>query len=609
MSSSGSAVYEGSRRKLVVAFDVGTTFSGISYSVLDPGQVPIIKGVTRFPAQGTIGGASKIPTVIYYDKLGKVCAIGAETTRDGIDVEAQEHGWVKAQWFKLHLRTKSKLRAKQNVDWEIYPLPPKKEVINVFADFLRYLLACTFQYIQDTHVNGPDLWESAKGDISYVLSHPNGWEGIEQDKMRRAAVIAGLIPDTLSGRARLSLVTEGEASLHFAIRAGILAEAMSSGQGVIIVDAGGGTVDLSAYGQKPEELSQTFEEIAAPQCLFNGSVYVSVYAKKFLLGLLEDSPFINDVEDIVNIFDRSTKLRFKDAEEPQYIKFGTTRDNDVNCNIRFGQLKLAGSDIARFFQPAIDCIIQAVLEQRKTATQKISHVLMVGGFAASDWLFRNVSKAMTEQALGLNVVRPEEHVNKAVADGAISFFLDHFVRTRISKVTYGCFCVIPYIPTDPEHLQRSGSTIVRPNGLKHVQDSFKVVLPKNTQVSEAKEFRESFQYASFERSSLKDCTLSVWCYRGLNLTPRWKDIDKDNYSSTCTVTADFSSIPVKCLYNPQGRIYYQINCDIVIFFGLTEMNAQIAWTNSDGVEQRSPATIVYDPELEVVIPNNALLEP
>ena len=33
--------------KLVVAFDIGTTFSGISYCILEQGQVPGIAGVTR----------------------------------------------------------------------------------------------------------------------------------------------------------------------------------------------------------------------------------------------------------------------------------------------------------------------------------------------------------------------------------------------------------------------------------------------------------------------------------------------------------------------------------------------------------------------------------
>jgi len=68
--------YTGSQRRLVLAFDLGTTFSGVSYAILDPGKVPIIQTVSRFPGQEK--GDSKIPTVIYYDKLGHILAAGAE---------------------------------------------------------------------------------------------------------------------------------------------------------------------------------------------------------------------------------------------------------------------------------------------------------------------------------------------------------------------------------------------------------------------------------------------------------------------------------------------------------------------------------------------------
>ena len=40
-------LYEGDTRKLVIAFDVGTTYSGVSYAILDPGQEPRIHGLTR----------------------------------------------------------------------------------------------------------------------------------------------------------------------------------------------------------------------------------------------------------------------------------------------------------------------------------------------------------------------------------------------------------------------------------------------------------------------------------------------------------------------------------------------------------------------------------
>jgi len=39
--------YTGPFRKLIVAFDIGTTFSGAAYALLDPGEVPQIQSVTR----------------------------------------------------------------------------------------------------------------------------------------------------------------------------------------------------------------------------------------------------------------------------------------------------------------------------------------------------------------------------------------------------------------------------------------------------------------------------------------------------------------------------------------------------------------------------------
>ena len=128
------------------------------------------------------------------------------------------------QRFKLHLR--SKIGAGRSVGGDLAPLPLDKTVVEVFADFLRYLFECASSYIQDTHANGPDLWNSVQSDIDFVLSHPNGWEGAQQNEMRRAAVLAQLIPDNESGHSRISFVTEGEASLHFSVENGLPAGAM-----------------------------------------------------------------------------------------------------------------------------------------------------------------------------------------------------------------------------------------------------------------------------------------------------------------------------------------------------------------------------------------------
>jgi hypothetical protein len=146
------------------------------------------------------------------------------------------------------------------------PLPLHKTVVDVFADFLAYLLECASSFIQETHANGERLWESVKDKLYFVLSHPNGWEGTQQAEMRKAAVLAKLISDTTAGHARLSFVTEGEASLHFAVQNGLPVGVTQDGEGVVIVDAGGGTIDISSYSKNDRESKNIFEEVAAPQC-------------------------------------------------------------------------------------------------------------------------------------------------------------------------------------------------------------------------------------------------------------------------------------------------------------------------------------------------------
>ncbi|CAA7260337.1 unnamed protein product [Cyclocybe aegerita] len=587
------SAYNGRKRKLVLAFDVGTTFSGISYSVLDPGQVPEIKPVTRFPAHEHISGASKIPTIIYYDRTGKVRAVGAEAMKEGIYELAEDENWTKAEWFKLHLRSKAGAGRNLTTD-NIPPLPLNKSVIDVFADFLQYLLQCAATYIQDTHANGAALWASFKEEIDFVLSHPNGWEGTQQQDMRRAAVQAKLIPDNASGHARLTFVTEGEASLHFAVQNGLPTGAMKQGDGVVIVDAGGGTIDISSYCKNVKESKETFEEVAAPLCNFHGSVFVSIHARLFLQQFLEDSPFIEDLEHIIRCFDKTTKLRFRNAEEPSYIKFGSTRDNDENYSIRFGQLKLQGSDVALFFEPSINCIIKSVTDQRRDAHKTIRHVVLVGGFAASDYLFAKVQAKLTPA--GLNVLRPDNHVNKAVSDGAISFYLDHFVRTRVSKLTYGNFCHIPYDPKAPDHQVRQHKTFVSVSGNKRISDSFDVILPKNMQVTETKEFRKSYFRESHSKLEFKGASFNVWCYRGTMPDPKWKDIDTNNYTKLCTIEVDLHNLPLDAKSKPSGGgVFYRLDYEIVLLFGLTELKAFVAWKER-GVEKRSATKIVYDPD-------------
>jgi hypothetical protein len=104
---------------------------------------------------------------------------------------------------------------------------------------------------------------------------------------------------------------------------------------------------------------------------------------------LQHSRYIEDVDHITQCFDKSTKLTFRNPEEPSYIRFGGARDRDPSVDIRSGQMKLPGcvgsclekftalnivfsADVAQLFQPSIDAIIDAIAKQRSVAWMPVT---------------------------------------------------------------------------------------------------------------------------------------------------------------------------------------------------------------------------------------------
>ena len=133
--------------------------------------------------------------------------------------------------------------------------------------------------------------------------------------MRKAALLAKLIPETTAGHARLSFVTEGEASLHFAVQNGLPMGVMEDGEGAVIVDAGSGTIDISSYSKNDRDsqriysrkwrllsvsniwfLKFYFSNHIVPIGHFHGSVFVTINARLFL----ESVSCIQQIFDMLN---------------------------------------------------------------------------------------------------------------------------------------------------------------------------------------------------------------------------------------------------------------------------------------------------------------------
>ncbi|KAI6046254.1 hypothetical protein EDC04DRAFT_2598079 [Pisolithus marmoratus] len=545
--------YAGTTRKLVLAFDVGITYSGISYSILDPGDSPVINNVTRFPATDHVGGNSKIPTIVYYDKEGNPRAFGEEALQEAILERAEDEEW------KLHLRPRN-IPSFHVDDLDIPPLPPFKNAIDILADFLGYLFRCARMYIEESHGNGRNVWTSFGDNIDFVLSHPNGWQGLQQAQIRRAAVQAGLVPDTPEGQARIRLVTEGEANLHYCLASRNTAGSKDD-VGVMVIDAGRRTIDITSYYMTSSASPPTLREIAPAQCLLQGSVFVTQRAGKYLRGngngllfpteKLQGSRFgtEEDIAIMKSEFDKTTRLRFSNPNEPSFIRFGTVRDKDPEYNIRSGQLKLPGNEVAALFEPSAEAIIAAMEDQRRVATQPISD------FSSVD-------------------------------------------RTAKPKFTYGTRCTVEFNRNDEEHVRRAASAFPHPSGCTVIPNAFSTILRKvGVLVSETKEFRKIFIVECAERNICDTIAMEIVCYRGNSQNPRWADSEPVCAPSTRThLESPRHSARAEVF---AGIQFYRQRFSIVLKFGLTELEAQISWVE-DGEEHRGPAAVVFDHVVEAI---------
>ena len=163
-------------------------------------------------------------------------------------------------------------------------LPKGKSLQDVFADFIRYLYDSTKAFIRESGPMGEELWEKVKSNIDLILSHPNGWEGREQEFLRKALVQASVFTQEES-LSRVSFLNEGEATFNYCM---INAESGESlevyaafiwnfwlcflmnsrfkpGHKVFIIDAGGGTIDISSYNVTSTSPFEV-EEFHEPKC-------------------------------------------------------------------------------------------------------------------------------------------------------------------------------------------------------------------------------------------------------------------------------------------------------------------------------------------------------
>jgi hypothetical protein len=255
------------------------------------------------------------------------------------------------------------------------PLPPGKSEIDVAADYLFKLRqAMRHQLIKTLG----DVFNREERNIRYFLTVPAIWNDAGKAATRAAAIQAGFLRDENDNR--LTLITEPEAAAMFCSKAGLLN--LKIRDAVLIVDCGGGTVDLIAY-EVEEETPFTVAECTAGSGDSCGSTALNrnfsniLRAKIRKMKLPDGSKTAGRVyAKCIMDFENRIKADFRNNGQKWAVDVGIEAEFP-DAGIEEGYMTFTNEEILQCFEPVVNRILELVRNQI-IAIQAQNKMLQVG---------------------------------------------------------------------------------------------------------------------------------------------------------------------------------------------------------------------------------------
>ncbi|WP_018349953.1 Hsp70 family protein [Longispora albida] len=418
-------------------------------------------------------------------------------------------------------------------------------------------------------------------EIRWCLTVPAIWRDRERRVMRDCAVAAGLPADPR----RLLIAVEPEvAALYCQHDAGVVGMGHTN-ERFMVVDAGGGTVDITAYKVDGEGLT----EIGYTSGGSHGATYVDQYFLENVVASRVGSDTIKRVVDL----EPSAFVELLNAWERVKREFSPERQRLITVPLTFRLHRLLGDDAlrrlaeaqngvddavtlmpaeaAQLFELAVGPILSLVDDQlSKIGQGSVDRILLVGGFAQSEYLRTRLADHVGKRAKVLVPSRPAS----AVLIGAVHYALQpEAILGRRSRYTYGFSVALDFEQGDPP-----GSKVVDTNGREKCTERFDICVRANDIVEPGHQVTKRY-YPIY--SSQESMTIAI--YQATAAEPRY--VTEQSCKYMAEVVVDMKST----VSMPAG----QRSVDVTMLFGGTEIDVRAVDTRT-GVEAK--ASIEFSPE-------------
>ncbi|XP_009077311.1 PREDICTED: heat shock 70 kDa protein 12A-like [Acanthisitta chloris] len=431
----------------IVAIDFGTSYSGYCFSLTS--GTDQIRQVYWGMEHGL--KTPKTPTCILFNQKKEFKKFGYDAVMKYKSLPSSEADkWYFFQNFKMELYNTSvtsgmELRASNG---KVLP------ALTVFSESLRYLKDHALNTIQDASFQ--TTYESE--EITWVITVPAIWSAAAKQFMRLAAKQAGMIYDMLSENLIIALEPEAASLWCKQLpQEGFMADSSnkkkfedSPGIQYIVVDCGGGTVDITVHEIQGNHYLKELHKASGGGWGGN-RVDEKFYA--FLKEIFDDGVWDEYVKshptELQNMMYNFSLQKCSASREAVYLRcyYNLTRVAACKKDISHyfekaqgavwcdGMIMITYEKMKSLFDYSIKNIIRTLREiLDKPEMAKVQHILLVGGFASSIILRDAISQAFSKN---YHVLCPME-AQAAIAKGAVLFGVNpRIVTSRVSSRTYG----------------------------------------------------------------------------------------------------------------------------------------------------------------------------
>ncbi|PVH99820.1 hypothetical protein DM02DRAFT_629036 [Periconia macrospinosa] len=362
---------------------------------------------------------------------------GVQNQLRRIDIQKQEHGHISS--FKLLLDNGKNTKALRHKLQPIVRFLESHGLIHeandLYTHYLTHLLENAKAQLEEKGELEDDPY------IEFILCVPAKWpikgSRVLQDAMEKAVKDAGFGRKAQDSVTNLFLVSEPEAAAACVLAENLneiyLTKSIKFDEVVLILDAGGGTVDAVTYGITKEEPLRMDAEVVKPDSEVCGASFINHRFKEVLEERLKDETYlIKNGKTLATIIEGQT-IMFENGEkrsfntEDRYSELDPIYIDDLKEDRQKGLRQncfiLNPNEINYIFKDSLRGTRDLLKRQLQLAEDKaVQKVILTGGFGQSpalqDYLRKQLGEYNKAHSTTIALLIPRSP-STAVAKGAV----------------------------------------------------------------------------------------------------------------------------------------------------------------------------------------------